>query len=109
MPGGAFFSRKFYGGRDVRWWRPGGRMRHEAAARRPPGGGRAKIENSSRRHPRKFSLKRFLAVKRSWRRKWGSPVFGLPPWKKYRRGDRDHLVPPNVGWKQQSPAVRRRA
>ena len=33
----------------------------------PQGGGRAKIENSSRRHPRKFSLKRFLAVRRSWR------------------------------------------
>src|SRR6516225_1709285 len=27
------------------------------------GGGRAKIENSSRRHPRKFGLKRFLAVR----------------------------------------------
>jgi len=24
----------------------------------------------------------------------GWPVFGLPPWKKYRRRDRDHLVPP---------------
>ena len=33
----------------------------------PPGGGRAKIENSSRRHPRKFGQKRFLAVRRSWR------------------------------------------
>src|SRR5262245_5693815 len=39
----------------------------------------------------------------------GWPVFGLPPWKKYRRRDRAHLVPPNVGWMQQSPAVRRRA
>src|SRR5262245_7005618 len=36
-----------------------------------PGGGRAKIENSSRRHPRKFGQKRFLAVRRSWRGKWG--------------------------------------
>src|SRR5262245_10548920 len=34
---------------------------------RPLGGGRAKIENSSRRHPRKFGQKRFLAVRRSWR------------------------------------------
>jgi len=34
---------------------------------RPLGGGRAKIENSSGRHPRKFGQKRFLAVKRSWR------------------------------------------
>src|SRR5499427_6951351 len=24
----------------------------------------------------------------------GWPCFGLPPWKKYRRRDRDHLVPP---------------
>src|SRR5262245_45288438 len=31
------------------------------------GEGERKIENSSRRHPRKFSLKRFLAVRRSWR------------------------------------------
>src|SRR5262245_10202359 len=31
------------------------------------GGGRAKIENSSRPHPRKFGVKRFLAVRRSWR------------------------------------------
>src|SRR5215470_13753591 len=41
--------------------RQGGRVRA------PLGGGRAKIENSSRRHPRKFGLKRFLAVRRSWR------------------------------------------
>src|SRR5215467_6341886 len=33
----------------------------------PPRGGRAKIENSSRRYPRKFGLKQFLAVRRSWR------------------------------------------
>src|SRR5215471_20208612 len=38
--------------------------RREREAR---GGGRAKIENSSRRHPRKFGQKRFLAVRRSWR------------------------------------------
>ena len=37
----------------------------------PWGGGRAKIENSSRRHPRKFGQKRFLAVWRSW---WGNGV-----------------------------------
>src|SRR5262245_21778422 len=39
----------------------------------------------------------------------GWPVFGLPPWKKYRRCDRAHLVPPNAGWMRQSLAVRRRA
>src|SRR6516165_3885750 len=33
----------------------------------PRGGVRAKIENSSRRHPRKLALKLFLAVRRSWR------------------------------------------
>src|SRR5215472_17870463 len=41
--------------------RQGGRVRA------PLGGGRAKIENSSRPHPRKFGQKRFLAVRRSWR------------------------------------------
>src|SRR5215471_10118544 len=35
--------------------------------REAPGGGRAKIENSSRCHPRRFGQKRFLAVRRSWR------------------------------------------
>src|SRR6516162_4711441 len=48
----------------------------------PWGGGRAKIENSSRRHPRKFGQKRFLAVRRSWRGN-GVACFGLPPWKKF--------------------------
>src|SRR6516165_5262893 len=41
--------------------------RQRGRVRAPRGGGRAKIENSSRRHPRKFGLKRFLAVRRSWR------------------------------------------
>src|SRR5262249_17686511 len=59
----------------------------------PRGGGRAKIENSSRRHPQKFGLKRFPAV-RGPGGEMGWPVFGLPPWKKYRRRDRDHLVLP---------------
>src|SRR6516165_4577564 len=76
--------------------------RQRGRVRAPRGGGRAKIENSSRRHPRKFGQKRFLAVRRSWRGS-GWPVFGLPPWKKYRRRDRAHLVPPNVGWMQQTP------
>src|SRR5262245_61966885 len=60
----------------------------------PPGGGRAKIENSSRRHPRKFGLKRFLAVRRSWRGKWGGLFLGYLLGKNFRRRDRDHLVPP---------------
>ena len=49
-PGGGLFGFKFCG-----------------RERAPLGGGRSKIENSSRRHPRKFGQKRFLAVRRSWR------------------------------------------
>ena len=58
----------------------GAGARHEAAARAtrptsfclaaymgPPGGGLFGFKFSSRRHPRKFGLKRFLAVRRSWR------------------------------------------
>src|SRR6516225_10469266 len=56
--------------------RQGGRVRV------PLGGGRAKIENLSRRHPRKSGQKRFLAVRRSWRGN-GVACFGLPPWKKF--------------------------
>src|SRR5262249_36948147 len=55
--------------------RQGGRVRA------PLGGGRAKIENSSRRHPRKFGQKRFLAVRRSWRGN-GVACFWATPWKK---------------------------
>src|SRR5262245_64857968 len=75
----------------------------------PPGGGRAKIENSSRPHPRKFGLKRFLAVRKLLAGKWGSLFLGYLLGKKYRRRGCAHLVPPNVGCIQQSPAVRRRA
>src|SRR5262249_34883595 len=44
----------------------------------PPGGwgGRAKNENSSRRHPRKLGQKRFLAVRRSWRGNGGACLWG---------------------------------
>src|SRR5215471_3634034 len=41
--------------------------RQRGRVRAPRGEGAAKIENSSRPHPRKFGLKRFLAVRRSWR------------------------------------------
>jgi hypothetical protein len=41
--------------------------RQRGRVRAPRGGGRAKIENSSKPHPRKFGQKRFLAVRRSWR------------------------------------------
>jgi len=44
----------------------------------PPGGGRARFENSSKPHPRKFGLKRFPAV-RGPGGEVGWPIFGLPP------------------------------
>src|SRR5262245_45039323 len=37
----------------------------------PPVGGLFGFKFSSRPHPRKFGQKRFLAVRRSWRGKWG--------------------------------------
>src|SRR6516164_8084038 len=48
----------------------------------PRVGGLFGFKFSSRRHPRKFGQKRFLAVRRSWRGN-GWPVFGLPPSKNY--------------------------
>src|SRR5262249_18345667 len=48
----------------------------------PPGGGLFGFKFSSRPHPRKFGVKRFLAVRRSWRGN-GVDCFGLPPWKKF--------------------------
>src|SRR5262245_65849391 len=60
----------------------GGREAAAPAARvgvgGPPGGGRAKIENSSRPHPRKFGLKRFLAVRKVLAGKWGSLFLAYP-------------------------------
>src|SRR6516225_10152299 len=68
--------------------------RQRGRVRAPRGGGRAKIENSSRRNPRKFGLKRFLAVRRSWRGKWGGLFLGYLLGKNFRRRDCDHLIPP---------------
>jgi hypothetical protein len=48
----------------------------------PPVGGLFGFKYSSRRHPRKFGVKRFLAVRRSSRGS-GVACFGLPPWKKF--------------------------
>ena len=51
--------------------------------RRTPGaGGLFGFRFSSRPLPRKFGQKRFLAVRRSWRKN-GVACFGLPPWKKF--------------------------
>jgi hypothetical protein len=56
---------------QIKWSGPAASIRWNASppgvSGRPLGGGRAKIENSSRPHPRKFGQKRFLAVRRSWR------------------------------------------
>src|SRR5262249_48291356 len=60
----------------------------------PPGGGGAKIENSSRRHPPKFGQKRFLAVRKSWRGNGVACFWATSFGKNFRRRDRDHLVPP---------------
>src|SRR6516164_8798015 len=62
--------------------------------RAPLGGGRAKIENSSRRHPRKFGQKRFLAVRRSWRGNGVACFWATSLEKNFRRRNRDHLIPP---------------
>src|SRR5262245_42295818 len=61
---------------------------------RPLGGGRAKIENSSRRHPRKFGQKRFLAARRSWRGNGVACFWATSCAKVFRRRHRDHLVQP---------------
>src|SRR5262249_4262601 len=53
-----------------------------------------KIENSSRRHLRKFGQKRFLAVRRSWRGNGVACFLDYLLGKNFRRRDRDHLVPP---------------
>ena len=73
----------------------GAGARHEAAARAtrptsfclaaymgPPGGGLFGFKFSSRPHPRKFAVKRFLAVREVAGAVSGVACFGLPPWKK---------------------------
>src|SRR6516165_10679048 len=67
--------------------RQGGRVRV------PPWGGRAKIENSSRRHPRKFVQKRFSGGEEVLAGKWGGLFLGYLLGRNYRRRDRDRLVP----------------
>ena len=58
-----------------------------------PLGGRAKIENSSRPHPRKFAVKRFLVLREALAGKWAGLFLGYLLGKNFRRRDRDHLVP----------------
>src|SRR5215471_2305899 len=64
--------------------RQGGRVR-------APLGGRAKIENSSRRHPRKFGQKRFSGGEEVLAGKWGGLFLGYLLGKNFRRRDRDQL------------------
>ena len=77
----------------------GAGARHEAAARAreanlilscrrtsiwdPPVGGLFSFKFSSRPHPWKFGVKRFLVVREVAGAEVGWPVFGLPPWKKF--------------------------
>src|SRR5262249_8428947 len=83
---------------QIKWSGPAASIGWNASrpgvSERPLGGGRAKNENSSRRHPWKCGLKRFLAVRRSWRGKWGGVFLGYLLGKNFRRRDRDHRVPP---------------
>ena len=79
--------------------RQGGRVRA------PPGGGRAKIENSSRRHPRKFGQKRFLAVRRSWRKN-GVACFWATSLEKIFGGVIAIISLRPGGWMQQSTVPR---
>src|SRR6516165_1113896 len=82
--------------------------RQRGRVRAPGGwGGRAKIENSSRRHPQKFGQKRFLAVRRSWR-EMGWPFLGYLLGKNFWRRDRDHIIPPRRMDASSVPGVRPR-
>src|SRR5262252_3383912 len=86
------------GGPGQRWWcEPRGPGVRDA----PRWGGRAKIENSSRRHPRKFGLKRFLAVRRSWRGS-GVACFWATSLEKISAAWLRSSRSANVGWMQQS-------
>ena len=88
----------------------GAGARHEAAARAreanlilscrrtsiwdPPVGGLFSFKFSSRPHPWKFGVKRFLVLREVLARKWGGLFLGYLLGKNFRRRDRDHLVPP---------------
>src|SRR6516162_3906969 len=73
--------------------------------RAPLGGGRSKIENSSRLYPRKFGQKRFLAVRRS-RRKNGVACFWATSWEKIFGGVIAIISFRPGGWMQQSAVPR---
>ena len=89
--------------------RPGSVHRMECLSsrreREAPGGGRAKIENSSGRHPRKFGQKRFLALRRSWRGN-GVACFWATPLEKIFGGVIAIISFRSGGWMQQSAVPR---
>src|SRR4029453_2719845 len=64
---------------------------------RPPPPGRGELfgfKFSSRPHPWKFGVKRFLVLREVLARKWGGLFWATSFGKNYRRRDRDRLVPP---------------
>src|SRR6516162_6183944 len=60
----------------------------------PRRGGLFGFRFSSRPHPRKFGVKRFLVLREVLAGKWGGLFLGYLLGKNFRRRDRDHLVPP---------------
>jgi len=72
-----------------------------------PLGGLFSFKFSSRPHPRKFGLKRFLAVRKVLAGKRGSLFLSYLLGKNIGGVVALISCPPNVGWMQQSPAVRR--
>src|SRR5215468_5454110 len=72
----------------------------------PWGEGARKSKNSSRRHPRKFGQKRFLAVRRSWRGN-GVACFWATSLEKIFGGVIAIISLRPGGWMQQSAVPRR--
>src|SRR5262249_9358872 len=70
-----------------------------------PPGGLLGFRFSSRPHPRKCGVKRFLVVRGVAGAVVGWPILSYLLGKNYPRRDRDHLVPPR-GWMQQSAVPR---
>src|SRR4029450_3337722 len=70
---------------------------HRSALWAPPPPGRGELfgfKFSSRPHPWKFGVKRFLVLREVLARKWGGLFWATSFGKNYRRRDRDRLVPP---------------
>src|SRR5215813_11262637 len=72
----------------------------------PPVGGLFGFKSSSRRHPRKFGVNRFLVVREVAGGEMGWPVFGLPPLEKIIGGVTAIVSCRPGGWIQQSTVPR---